>query len=225
MIQIFRSLKNCLRLLVGSRKIKSVYNYLPGNIILRGKNIIVQESKIVGVVDLGSNVKINNSFLSGNIAIDRFTSINGPNTSIISSGSGKIEIGTFCSIARGVQIQEFNHNFSRATSYYVFQNIFKRPREYDITTKGDVVIEDDVWIGANCIILSGVRIGRGAIVAAGSVVNKNIEPYSIVAGVPAKMIKKRFSDESIQELEDSEWWTWSVEKIESSEPFFAKNRI
>ena len=91
-------------------------------------------------------------------------------------------------------------------------------------SKGDIIIEDDVWIGANCIILSGVKISRGAIIAAGSVVIKEVAPYSIIAGVPAKQIKKRFSEKTIELLEKSKWWTWDISKIKENEQFFLKER-
>ena len=77
-----------------------------------------------------------------------------------------------------------------------------------------VTIGNDVWIGANVIILSGVSIGDGAIIAAGAVVTKDVEDYSIVGGVPAKLIKYRFSKEQIHRLQKIKWWDWSHEKIE-----------
>lgn len=213
----------CFKLFFETGRVKSFFNIFRGKIKFHGKSII-QECKICGNISFSENVKINNSFLSGNISIGRFSSINGPNTSIISSESGNVKIGSFCSIARGVQIQEFNHKFNRTSSYYIGQNIFNKPRTFDTESKGDIIIEDDVWIGANCIILSGVKISRGAIIAAGSVVIKDVAPYSIIAGVPAKQIKKRFSEKTIELLEKSKWWTWDISKIKENEQFFLKER-
>jgi chloramphenicol O-acetyltransferase type B len=81
--------------------------------------------------------------------------------------------------------------------------------------KGDTKIENDVWIGANVTIMPGVKIGSGAVIATGSIVTKNVEPYTIVGGNPAKIIKKRFSDEKIELLLKIKWWDWPIEKIKS----------
>jgi virginiamycin A acetyltransferase len=222
---MLRSFLTCFKLFFINFKLKSFFNLFFGKIKFKGKNILIQESKFSGNITLYENVKVSNSFISGNVEIGRFSSINGPNTSVISSAKGNIIIGSFCSIARGVQIQEFNHRFNRASSYYFAQNMFNLSRDFDIDSKGDIIIEDDVWIGANCIILSGVKISRGAVIAAGSIVNKDVAPYSIVAGNPAKFIKKRFKEETIKELNQSKWWTWDMKKIRKNKDFFLKDII
>ena len=79
--------------------------------------------------------------------------------------------------------------------------------------KGDIVIGNDVWIGYEAVIMAGVHIGNGAIIAARAVVTKDVPPYTIVGGVPARPIRKRFDEEVIQELETLQWWNWSAEKI------------
>lgn len=222
---LFYSVNNSFKFFLKSKSITSFLNFIPARIDFKGESIYIYKSKIVGNLLIEANVKIYSAFLSGNVEIGRYTSISGPVTSILSSGTGKVLIGSFCSIARGVQIQEYNHKFDRTSTYYFGQNIFNKNRESDIDSKGDIIIEDDVWIGANSIILSGVKIGRGAIIAAGSVVNKDVAAYSIVAGVPAKEIKKRFCIETIQELEKTEWWKWTYEQIMENEEFFLKNRL
>lgn len=83
-----------------------------------------------------------------------------------------------------------------------------------------IIIGNDVWIGANVVILPGVHIGDGAILAAGAVVTKDVEPYSIAGGVPAKEIKKRFSKEEIQAFLEIKWWDWSIEKVEENIELF-----
>ncbi len=95
--------------------------------------------------------------------------------------------------------------------------------EEDVEIKGDIIIGEDVWIGSNAVILSGVNIVRGAVIAAGSVVTKDVQPYSIVAGVPAKPIKVRFSETGIRRLEDTKWWLWDKGTILKNKSFFYKD--
>lgn len=90
----------------------------------------------------------------------------------------------------------------------------------DAVVKGDVVIGEDVWIGSNAVICSGVHIGRGAVVGAGAVVTKDILPYTINAGVPSRIIRKRFTEGQIAFLEEKKWWLWSKEKIKRNKEFF-----
>ena len=82
--------------------------------------------------------------------------------------------------------------------------------------KGDIVIGNDVWIGYDAVIMAGVRIGDGAIIGTRAVVTKDVEPYSIVGGVPAKEIRKRFSPEVIKKLMELQWWNWPIEKIKDA---------
>jgi len=89
--------------------------------------------------------------------------------------------------------------------------------------KGETIIGNDVWIGDSAIILSGVKIGDGACIAAGSVVTKNVEPFAIVGGVPAKVIKYRFSEETRNLLSELQWWNWSNERIRKNKDFFFTN--
>jgi len=155
----------------------------------------------------------------GNVKVGNFTSINGPSTKIVAQ-INKIEIGSFCSIAGGVQIQEYYHDYTRLSSYFIHQNIFNKGIQKDIFSKGDIKISDDVWIGANSVILSGVSIGRGCVIGAGSIVTKDVPAYSIVAGNPAKLIKKRFDEDTIKTIEASKWWTWDIQKLQENEALF-----
>ncbi len=92
-------------------------------------------------------------------------------------------------------------------------------------TKGNIIIGNDVWIGSNVIILSGVHIGDGAVICAGSVVTKDIEPYSIAGGVPAKQIRKRFTDEAVEKLLQIQWWNWEEEEIKKWIPLLSSPDI
>ncbi len=111
----------------------------------------------------------------------------------------KLNIGSFCSLAHGVKFLLAAEHPTDYFSTFPFK-VKLCGKDYEAFGKGDINVGDDVWIGTNAIILSGVNIGRGAVIAAGAVVNKDVPPYSVVGGVPAKVIKYRFSDEIIEEL-------------------------
>ncbi|MDD5360373.1 MAG: CatB-related O-acetyltransferase [Sulfurovaceae bacterium] len=157
----------------------------------------------------------------GNVSVGRFTVINGPSTRVVAQVN-TIKIGSFCSIASGVVIQEYYHKYDRVSTFYMNNYFFEGKPNNDIFSKGDIIIEDDVWIGSNSVILSGVKIGRGSIIGAGSVVTKSIPAYSIVAGNPATIIKKRFTNQIISELEELKWWNWDEIKISQNKEFFNK---
>lgn len=132
----------------------------------------------------------------------------------------KLKIGKFCSIACGAKFIFTSANHKMASlSTYPFPIFFaewglegKNIRDaWD--NKGDIVIGSDVWIGYEAVILSGVHIGDGAIVGARAVVTKDVAPYTIVGGVPAKPIRKRFDEDTITKLETLRWWDWEPEKI------------
>lgn len=109
----------------------------------------------------------------------------------------KVIIGNHVVLADDILFVSGNHRFDIVGKYInEITNKEKRPEDDQ-----DIIVEDDVWIGSRVIILKGVTIGRGSVIAAGSVVTKNVEPYSIVGGVPAKLIRKRFTDEQIVEHE------------------------
>ena len=111
-----------------------------------------------------------------------------------------------------------NHTLKSLSTYpfalmYDEWNMDKKDVAKGWDNKGDIVIGNDVWIGYNAIILSGVKIGDGAIVATGAVVTKDVKPYEIVGGIPAKVIRKRFSHEVIIKLQKMKWWNWPADKI------------
>ena len=111
----------------------------------------------------------------------------------------KLSIGHYCSIAPEVVfIPSADHYLDHISTYPFLVKVLNK--DFEGVTKGDIKVDDDVWIGYRAAILSGVHIGQGAVIAAGTVVTKDVPPYAIVGGVPAKIIKYRFSDELIQEL-------------------------
>lgn len=112
----------------------------------------------------------------------------------------KLKIGRFCSIGDNVFfVLNSEHDYSRVSTY-PFKAKCLGVGEFEPLSKGDIVIDDDVWIGCNATILSGVHIGQGAVIAAGALVANDVPPYAIVGGVPAKVIRYRFSSELIEEL-------------------------
>jgi virginiamycin A acetyltransferase len=130
----------------------------------------------------------------------------------------KLHIGKFCMIASGVEfiMNGANHLADAVSSYpfAIFGDDWAHSMEgKTYPTKGDIVIGNDVWIGYQATILSGVTVGHGAIIGSKSVVASDVPPYSIVAGNPARIIRKRFDDETIEKLLDLAWWDWDLEKI------------
>ena len=131
----------------------------------------------------------------------------------------KLIIGKFCAIAKGIEfvMNGANHRMCSVTTYPF--NIMGggweqfTPTLADLPLKGDTVVGNDVWIGQNVTVMPGVNIGDGAIIAANSVVTKDIPAYCVAGGNPCKIIKKRFDDELISYLQEIKWWDWSPEKI------------
>ena len=144
----------------------------------------------------------------------------------------KLIIGKFCSIACGTKFlfNCANHTL-KSLSTYTFPLFYEEweLEKSNITTawdnKGDIVIGNDVWIGYEAVIMAGVHIGDGAIIAARAVVTKDVPPYTIVGGTPAKEIRKRFDAEVIQQLLLLKWWNWSTDKIRKCLPYIMEGKI
>lgn len=131
----------------------------------------------------------------------------------------KLIIGKFCAIARGVKfiMNGANHKISGVSTYpfQIFGNGWEEamPAPEDFPFKGDTVIGNDVWIGYEALIMPGVNIGDGAIIASRSVVTTDVPPYAVVGGNPATVLKSRFPEDDIQRLLEIAWWDWPVDKI------------
>ena len=144
----------------------------------------------------------------------------------------KLIIGKFCSIACGTKFlfNCANHTL-KSLSTYTFPLFYEEweLEKSNITTawdnKGNIVIGNDVWIGYEAVIMAGVHIGDGAIIAARAVVTKDVPPYTIVGGTPAKEIRKRFDAEVIEQLLIQKWWDWSTDKIHQCLPYIAEGKL
>lgn len=144
----------------------------------------------------------------------------------------RLIIGKFCSIACGAKFlfNSANHTLD-ALSTYPFPIFFEEwgldrrdvARAWD--NKGDIVVGNDVWIGYEAVILAGVTIGDGAIIAARAVVTKDVPPYAIVGGVPAKLIRQRFAPEVVSALLQTRWWDWPKERISQNLAAIQSGRI
>jgi virginiamycin A acetyltransferase len=134
----------------------------------------------------------------------------------------KLIIGKFCAIASGVKfiMNGANHQIEPISTFpfAIFENGWEKINEgIDLTKKyphkGDIVIGNDVWLGFEALIMPGVKIGNGAVIASKSVVTKDVPDYAIVGGNPAKIIRKRFDDATIARLQNIAWWDWPADKI------------
>jgi acetyltransferase-like isoleucine patch superfamily enzyme len=132
---------------------------------------------------------ISETLCIGNIILGRFVSILGPGT-VIKAVKEKILIGSFSSIGQNVSIYDFNHSFQRISSCFINHLIFLGDFSSDISSKGPVIIEEDVWIGSNSVVLPGVRIGSGSVIGGGSVVTKDIPDNMLAFGNPCKIIRQ-----------------------------------
>ena len=132
----------------------------------------------------------------------------------------RLSIGKFCSIGPAVVIALGGEHRTDWATTFPFNGLFDEARSCSghPHTKGDIVIGNDVWIGYNTLILSGVTIGNGAVIGARSVVAKDVAPYAIVAGNPVKQLRRRFSEEVIESLQRIAWWDWPIPKIVEALP-------
>lgn len=166
---------------------------------------------------LGKKTMVRNRTEVGNISLGDYSYISGPGSYI-----EEAVIGKYCSIARQVVIGVSGHNYEWVTTSPIITST-----EYGFVDKSVPepqksipIIGNDVWIGMNVIIMRGVNIGHGAVIAAGSVVTRDVAPYSIVGGVPAKHLRFRFTEKQIEELLKIKWWDWDESKIRTEIPLF-----
>lgn len=157
------------------------------------------------------------TYYDGRAHPDKFETEN-----VIFARSCKLIIGKFCQIAFGTKffLSDANHQMDGFSTFpfFIFGESAEgcpewKDYELHLPNKGDTVVGNDVWFGHESAVMQAVKIGDGAIIAAKAVVTKDVPPYSIVAGNPAKIVRQRFSDEIVRELIKIQWWNWSYEKI------------
>jgi phosphonate metabolism protein (transferase hexapeptide repeat family) len=174
-----------------------------------GRESVVHDTELGIFIDIGPYSHIEESSLGD------YTYCAGYNQIIFA------RIGKFCSIATGVRVNPGNHPACTRVAQHHFTY---RSRQYGLAPEDDeaffswrrlqqVMIGNDVWIGHNAIIMPGVVIGDGAVIGSGAVVTHDVKPYEIVAGVPAKVIKRRFGDDVIKGIQDTRWWDWDHDTL------------
>lgn len=191
--------------------------------VLSNKVIVGDLSRITSCF-LGEYVRIDRCNLVYHTTVGRYT-YTGPFDMIF-----KAKIGSFSSISYGVTIGPPEHDYNRITTHP-----FLYDASYDIFCGEDILenhkfekaieIGSDVWIGCNATILRGCKIGDGAIVGANSLVKKDVPPYAIVAGCPARIIKYRFDPNTIEKLQSLKWWEWDIERIRKNKDLFINKQI
>ena len=187
-----------------NRKIKTITNVKPA---IKNKNIIVGDFTYFADTDFEKHVTHHYDFIGD-----------------------KLIIGKFCQIAAGVNfvMNGANHQMNAVTTFpfYIFEGWKQKvPPLNKMPLKGDTIIGNDVWIGQNVTILPGVHIGDGAIIGLNSVVGSDVAPYTIVAGNPAKIIRKRFDNQLIKLLLKLKWWDKSVKEINDLIPILTDNNL
>ena len=168
-----------------------------------GDNSILFKSKLEGCNVINRGCFISDSEM-------QFASYTGMNCIIKNT-----VIGKFCDLSWNLSLGGANHHYTRAMKFseYHLNQVLNGSSPIIVKPDPLTIIGNDVWIGNGAIVLRGINVGDGAVIGAGAVVTKDVEPYTIVVGTPAKVLKKRFSDEIIAELLELKWWDWDVEKI------------
>ncbi|WP_086889996.1 CatB-related O-acetyltransferase [Natrarchaeobaculum aegyptiacum] len=171
-----------------------------------------------GSIDLAPRTRLSRGcILNGDVSVGRRTNLE-PKCELI----GDVSIGRYCAIARECTFQEPNHETQRPSlQNKLYADVLDS--ELESTTKGPITVGNDVWIGARATVLSGVTIGDGAIVGAGAIVTDDVEPYAVVAGVPAERVSWRFPEPVREKLLELEWWNWDERTIRANRDFFERD--
>lgn len=164
----------------------------------------------------GNNAVLEFSNFNGNVKVGYATTFG-----IHNLVHGDVEIGRYCQFGPYASVNTYNHPAHHITTYINKRLLNGKMTAYK--SSQPTRIGNDVWVGKNAQILGGITVGNGAVIAAGAVVTKDVPDYHIVAGVPARIVKPRFSERVIQELQQLAWWDKSEEEIKKLEPLFEKD--
>jgi acetyltransferase-like isoleucine patch superfamily enzyme len=196
------------------------------------QDVTVLNSSLDNNVSIGDFSKVQNSDLENNVCIDRNNHIDGSiikkfsytgkNTMIINS-----EVGAFCSISWNVSLGGADHDYSRMSQHsFLYNTVSKIRPENQLAAYNRfnraLIVGNDVWIAAGVVITRGVTIGDGAVIGANAVVTKDVPPYAIVVGSPARVIKYRFPLPIIELLLKIKWWNWPLAKIKANYSILSK---
>ncbi len=196
------------------KKTADRYAFLRKN---KSKNLMLGVENTFSNVEFGNYNYIGNDNNLSNVSIGDYSYINS------SSKIQRADIGKFTCIGTNVTIGLGIHPTNLVSTHPTFYTN-KKPYYFSddhlVEEYKPVVIGNDVWIGNNCLILDGVELGDGAVIASGCVVTKDVMPYTIVGGVPAKLIKNRFTEEQKDRLQQIKWWDWSIHRIKENKLLF-----
>ncbi len=173
--------------------------------IKKRKRLTIKSNDVSFKIKFGSNINVGKgTFIDHNCEIGSYTFI-GKNCNI-----SKATIGRYCSIANNVSIGPGEHDLTKISTSSIFYK-----NAYEKLTKKLCIIGNDVWIGTDVIVLRGVKIGNGAVIGANSVVTKDVPPFSIFVGSPAKFIRYRFDNAEMDKIEKSKWWEYDINKAKT----------
>jgi len=193
------------------RRLRQAY---PGAVVAPGA-VIGRE------VRLGPGTHILNADLLGPVEVGRGSFVVGP-TRIAAAAGHPITIGAFCSVAGFVAMTSGNHPLATPATYATrngpFAGVFA-----DVPSEGGAItVGPDVWVASHAVVMAGVSVGAGAVIAAGAVVTRDVPPYAIVAGVPARVVRYRFEPHVVEWLLRLRWWDWADERIRANAGFFRR---
>ena len=189
------------------------------------KNVSIKNSNLSDTCSIGDDCVIRNSSIGESVEIGRRNVIVDSDIGTMTyTGHDTVikfcSIGKYCSISWNISAGGGNHELNKLTSMHLGKLFSIKDYSLPSFTKEQLIIGNDVWIAAGAHILRGVAIGDGAVVAANAVVTKDVPPYAIVAGVPAKIIRYRFPKNIRERLLKVKWWNWPIEKIRSNQHLF-----
>lgn len=159
---------------------------------------------------------------SGQVVVGRH-SVGKPQVLAYTNEPSRLIIGAFSSVG-GTFLLGGDHH-PEWISTFTFREVFSMPGAWEPTSRGDITLGNDVWTGIGATVLSGIHIGDGAVVGTGAVVTRDVRPYAVVTGVPAREVKRRFSDDIVAALQRISWWDWPLDDILTHVPLLRSTNV